>query len=25
MDILNDMGVSKISAKDFFFKSELLL
>jgi len=24
MDILNDMGVSKLSAK-FFFKSELLL
>jgi len=25
MDILDDMGVSKLSAKVFFFKSELLL
>jgi len=25
MNILDDMGVSKLSAKVFFFKSELLL
>jgi len=25
MDILDDMGVSKLSAKVLFFKSELLL